>query len=96
MTPTAWAWLVVAFPLLGTIVIGLGWRLWPGRVAGACRRICIMYSIGCTPPTGSFISGHPYANAPTIRSRPLSSLRYIGDPLIPAIDPVCSRFAPLH
>src|SRR5690349_873453 len=34
-----------------------------------------MYSIGCTPPTGSFISGQPYANAPTIRSRPWSSLR---------------------
>ncbi|HEY8640632.1 MAG TPA: NADH-quinone oxidoreductase subunit L [Solirubrobacterales bacterium] len=34
MTPTAFAWLVLLFPLLGSIVIGLGYRVWPGRAPG--------------------------------------------------------------
>ncbi len=34
MAPTAWAWLVLAFPLLGTIVLGLGYRVIPARVVG--------------------------------------------------------------
>jgi NADH-quinone oxidoreductase subunit L len=28
------AWLVLAFPLAGSVVISLGWRHWPGRTAG--------------------------------------------------------------
>ncbi|HEX2398042.1 MAG TPA: NADH-quinone oxidoreductase subunit L [Solirubrobacteraceae bacterium] len=34
MSPTTLAWLVLAFPLVGTVAIGLGWRLLPGRSAG--------------------------------------------------------------
>jgi NADH-quinone oxidoreductase subunit L len=34
MTPTDWGWLVLAFPLAGTVVTALGWKVWPGRVAG--------------------------------------------------------------
>jgi len=34
MSPATYGWLVLGFPLLGTIVIALGWRVWPGRVAG--------------------------------------------------------------
>ncbi|MGH2982044.1 MAG: NADH-quinone oxidoreductase subunit L, partial [Solirubrobacterales bacterium] len=34
MSPTAFAWLVLLFPLLGSVVIGLGYRVWPGRAAG--------------------------------------------------------------
>ena len=34
MTPTSWGWLVLAFPLAGTIVISLGWRSLPARMAG--------------------------------------------------------------
>ncbi len=34
MSPTTFAWLVLLFPLLGTIVIALGYRVWPGRAAG--------------------------------------------------------------
>src|SRR3954454_4834831 len=34
MHATTFAWLVLLFPLLGTIVIGAGWRLLPGRTAG--------------------------------------------------------------
>jgi NADH-quinone oxidoreductase subunit L len=34
MSPTTWGWLVLAFPLVGTVVIGLGWRWLAGRTAG--------------------------------------------------------------
>ena len=34
MSATTAAWLVLLCPLVGTIVIGLGYRLWPGRSAG--------------------------------------------------------------
>jgi NADH-quinone oxidoreductase subunit L len=34
MSATTAGWLVLLCPLVGTIVIALGWRLWPGRAAG--------------------------------------------------------------
>jgi NADH-quinone oxidoreductase subunit L len=34
MSAGAWAWLVLLFPLLGSIAIGLGFRVLPARVAG--------------------------------------------------------------
>jgi NADH-quinone oxidoreductase subunit L len=34
MTATTFGWLVIAFPLAGTIVIALGFRRWRGRTAG--------------------------------------------------------------
>src|SRR5256714_610515 len=34
MSPTTWGWLVLAFPLVGTVVIALGWRWLAGRSAG--------------------------------------------------------------
>jgi NADH-quinone oxidoreductase subunit L len=34
MSATTYGWLVLAFPLLGTLVIGLGFRSLPGRYAG--------------------------------------------------------------
>jgi len=34
MSATAFAWLVLIFPLAGSIVIGLGYRRWSGRMAG--------------------------------------------------------------
>src|SRR5438105_1020610 len=34
MTPGGWGWLILFFPLWGTILIGLGWRWLPGRSAG--------------------------------------------------------------
>ncbi|MEX1141366.1 MAG: NADH-quinone oxidoreductase subunit L [Thermoleophilaceae bacterium] len=34
MTATSWGWLVLAFPLAGTVVCALGWRALPGRAAG--------------------------------------------------------------
>ena len=37
MSATAWAWLVLLFPLLGSIVIGLGFRALPAKAAGVDR-----------------------------------------------------------
>ena len=34
MTPTDYGWLVLLFPLLGTVLLMLGWPRWPGRSAG--------------------------------------------------------------
>src|SRR5919106_7048055 len=34
MSATAYGWLVLAFPLAGTLIISLGWRWLPGRSAG--------------------------------------------------------------
>ncbi|HEV3318580.1 MAG TPA: NADH-quinone oxidoreductase subunit L [Solirubrobacteraceae bacterium] len=34
MATTTWGWLVLLFPLLGTLIIGFGYRVLPGRSAG--------------------------------------------------------------
>jgi NADH-quinone oxidoreductase subunit L len=41
---TTAAWLVLACPLAGTITIGLGYRLWPGRMAGWVGTLAILAS----------------------------------------------------
>src|SRR3954471_16089407 len=45
-----WAWLVLLFPLLGSIVIGLGYRVQPAKVAGVIGTVSIglafAYGIG--------------------------------------------------
>ena len=35
------AWLILLFPLAGTIVIGLGFKVWPARVVGAIGTLAI-------------------------------------------------------
>ncbi len=34
MSTTTWGWLVLAFPLLGTLATAFGYRVLPGRSAG--------------------------------------------------------------
>jgi NADH-quinone oxidoreductase subunit L len=34
MSATSYGWLVLAFPLAGTLIVALGWRLLPGRLPG--------------------------------------------------------------
>ena len=34
MSATSYGWLVLAFPLAGTLIVSLGWRVLPGRLAG--------------------------------------------------------------
>src|SRR3954451_11399966 len=50
MSPTAYGWLVLAFPLAGALVNGVGFRLWRGRMAGwigtAAIGLAFLASIG--------------------------------------------------
>ncbi|HEX2015663.1 MAG TPA: NADH-quinone oxidoreductase subunit L [Solirubrobacteraceae bacterium] len=48
MTATVLGWLVLAFPLVGTLIIGLGWRALPGRSAGWVGTATIGASFMCT------------------------------------------------
>ncbi|MEX2108855.1 MAG: NADH-quinone oxidoreductase subunit L [Solirubrobacterales bacterium] len=47
MSATTWAWLVLLFPLLGSITIGLGFRAMPARAAGAIGTAAIALSFAC-------------------------------------------------
>jgi len=47
MSATAWAWLVLLFPLLGSIVIALGFKVLPAKVAGAIGTISIGLAFAC-------------------------------------------------
>jgi len=47
MSATAWAWLVLLFPLLGSIVIGLGFKALPAKAAGAIGTIAIGLAFAC-------------------------------------------------
>jgi NADH-quinone oxidoreductase subunit L len=47
VSATAWAWLVLLFPLLGSIAIGLGFRVLPARVAGAIGTLSIGLAFLC-------------------------------------------------
>ena len=44
MSATTYGWLVLAFPLAGTLVISLGWRVLPGRVPGWIASAAILLS----------------------------------------------------
>ncbi len=47
MSATAWAWLVLLFPLLGSIAIGIAFRALPARAAGAIGTASIALSFIC-------------------------------------------------
>jgi NADH-quinone oxidoreductase subunit L len=47
MSATAWAWLVLLFPLLGSIAIGLGFRALPARAAGLIGTAAIALAFAC-------------------------------------------------
>ena len=47
MSATSWAWLVLLFPLLGSVVTALGFRLLPGRTAGLVGTVAIALSFAC-------------------------------------------------
>jgi NADH-quinone oxidoreductase subunit L len=47
MSATAWAWLVLLLPLLGSVVISLGFRAIPARVAGAIGTAAIGLAFLC-------------------------------------------------
>jgi NADH-quinone oxidoreductase subunit L len=47
MSATSWAWLVLLFPLLGSIAIGLSFRTIPSRAAGAIGTAAIALAFVC-------------------------------------------------
>jgi NADH-quinone oxidoreductase subunit L len=47
VSATAWAWLVLLFPLLGTVAIALGYRTIPTKVAGAIGTVAIGLAFVC-------------------------------------------------
>ncbi len=47
MTATSWAWLVLLFPLLGSMVIGLSFKVIPARVAGLIGTLSIALAFAC-------------------------------------------------
>ncbi len=51
MSTTTWGWLVLAFPLLGTIATGVGYKRLPGRSAGwigtAAIFLAFVAAVGC-------------------------------------------------
>ena len=53
MSPTTWGWLVLLFPLLGTIMIGLGFRRY-SRAAGVIGTVAIGLAFVCA--VGALIS----------------------------------------
>jgi NADH-quinone oxidoreductase subunit L len=62
VSATAWAWLVLLFPLLGSIVIGLGFRALPAKAAGAIGTAAIGLSFACgIAALLSLLGEHPEA-----------------------------------
>ncbi|HEU4707411.1 MAG TPA: NADH-quinone oxidoreductase subunit L [Solirubrobacterales bacterium] len=47
MSATAWCWLVLLFPLLGSIVVALGFKALPTKAAGAIGTASIALSFAC-------------------------------------------------
>ncbi|HWO15940.1 MAG TPA: NADH-quinone oxidoreductase subunit L, partial [Solirubrobacterales bacterium] len=47
MSATSWSWLVLLFPLLGSIAIALGYRTIPAKAAGAIGTVAIALSFAC-------------------------------------------------
>ncbi len=58
MSTTTFGWLILLFPLLGTVVIGLGWRVWRGTTAGWLGSLAI--ALAFASAVGALISllGH--------------------------------------
>jgi NADH-quinone oxidoreductase subunit L len=47
MSATAWSWLVLLFPLLGSIAIALGYRVLPQKLAGILGTVSIGLAFAC-------------------------------------------------
>jgi NADH-quinone oxidoreductase subunit L len=62
MSATTWAWLVLLFPLLGSIVIALGYRALPRKAAGAFGTLSIALAFACgIAATVSLLGDDPHS-----------------------------------
>src|ERR1700692_3843276 len=48
MSPTTFGWLVLLCPLVGTVLIGLGYKLWRGTTSGWIATLAIALSFPCS------------------------------------------------
>jgi NADH-quinone oxidoreductase subunit L len=58
MSPTAWGWLVLAFPLAGFLINAFGWRLMRGRTAGWIGTAAIGLAFVCSIGALVTLLGH--------------------------------------
>jgi NADH-quinone oxidoreductase subunit L len=58
MSPTAWGWLVLAFPLAGCLVNAFGWRVMKGRTAGWIGTAAIGLAFVCAIGATVSLLGH--------------------------------------
>jgi NADH-quinone oxidoreductase subunit L len=68
MSPTTFGWLVLAFPLAGTLGLGLGWRVLPGRTAGWIGTGAIFASFACAIGALLSLEGRSGEEAKTVVS----------------------------
>src|SRR5690349_17184960 len=73
MTTGTWGWLILAFPLAGTIIIALGWRGWAGRSAGWLGSLAIALAFASS--IGAFLS--LLAKSPDQRSVVSNAFDYV-------------------
>jgi NADH-quinone oxidoreductase subunit L len=62
MTTTTWAWLVLAFPLAGTLAIAFGYRSLPGRWAGVIGTGAILLAFAASIGALISLQGHSSAH----------------------------------
>jgi NADH-quinone oxidoreductase subunit L len=48
MSPTAWGWLVLACPLVGSLILALGWTRWRGSASGYVATFAILLAFVCS------------------------------------------------
>ena len=60
MEAATWSWLVLAFPLLGSLVIALGWRVLPARTAGWIGTAAISLAFACSLGALFALLGEPH------------------------------------
>jgi NADH-quinone oxidoreductase subunit L len=59
MNAASWGWLVLLFPLLGSVVIGLGFKVLPARVAGGIGIAAIVAAFACGIAALISLQGEP-------------------------------------
>jgi NADH-quinone oxidoreductase subunit L len=59
MNAASWGWLVLLFPLLGSVLIGLGFRVLPARVAGLVGIGAIVAAFACGIAAVISLQGEP-------------------------------------
>ena len=80
MSVTTWGWLIIAFPLAGSILIGLTFRLLPPRAAGAIGTLSIALAFACSVGALLAMLDHP-ADAARVHEHALRLRRRGRDPV---------------